>query len=231
MPAGSQLETDVFAEVVVVEDAPVDALVDVPDLLVDHDVLDLLVGGLLDLDELALAHLLGDADLVVVDLLDLDLDHVVHADVLLDALLVDEPALDESVLVLLVLDVLEELAGHDENLVVHLDVHCRCQLLCSRWDRLVEVVVETTLLHMILPDDGSIRDVHLDTSRDPDTDDANVLDAIHDVDLDDTNLLDAIILLVVVLPIHLLMDDVTIVVHLVASLDVDIPLLLLLLHP
>ena len=111
---------------------------------------------------------------------------------------------------------------------MHLDVHCRCQLLCSRWDRLVEVVVETTLLHRMLLRDGSIRDVHLDTSRDPDTDDANVLDAIHDVDLDDTNLLDAILLLVVLLPIHLLMDDmdVAIVVHLVASLDVDVPLLL-----
>ena len=51
-----------------------------------------------------------------------------------------------------------------------------------------------------------------------------------DVDLDDTNLLDAILLLVVLLlPIHLLMDDmgVAIVVHLVASLDVDVPLLLL----
>ena len=113
---------------------------------------------------------------------------------------------------------------------MHLDVHCRCQLPCSRWDRLVEVVVETTLLHMTLPDDGSIRDAHLDTSRNPDTDDANVLDAIHDVDLDDTNLLDAILLLVVVLPIHLLMDDVTNVVHLVASLDVDVPLLLPLLR-
>ena len=109
---------------------------------------------------------------------------------------------------------------------MHLDVHCKCQLPCSRWDRLVEVVVETTLLHRMLLHDGSIRDVHLDTSRDPDIDDANVLDAIHDVDRDDTNLLDAIILLVVVLPIHLLMDDVTIVVHLVASLDVDVPLLL-----
>ena len=96
----------------------------------------------------------------------------------------------------------------------------------------MEVVVETTLFHRMLPHDGSIRDVHLDTSRDPDTDDANVLDAIHDVDRDDTNLLDAILLLVVVLPIPLLMDDVTIVVHLVSSLDVDIPLLLpLLLHP
>ena len=124
------------------------------------------------------------------------------------------------------------MVGHDGDLVVHLDVHCRCQLLCSRWDRLVEVAVETTLLHRILPDDGSIRDVHLDTSRDPDTDDANVLDAIRDVDLDDTNILDAILLLVVVLPIHLLMDDVTNVVHLVASLDVDVPLLLpLLLRP
>ena len=127
---------DVFAEVVVVEDAPVDALVDVPDLLVDHDVLDLLVDDLFDLDELALAHLLDEDDLVVVDLLDLDLNHVVHADavdhlllaelslpqddavellvvdleddllLLIDALLVDDPALDESVLVLLVLDVL-----------------------------------------------------------------------------------------------------------------------------
>ena len=38
MPAESQLDVDVFAEVVVAEDAPVDALVDVPDLLVDHDV-------------------------------------------------------------------------------------------------------------------------------------------------------------------------------------------------
>ena len=116
---------------------------------------------------------------------------------------------------------------------MHLDVHCRCQLPCSRWDRLVEAVVETTLLHRMLPHDGSIRDVHLDTSRDPDTDDANIPDAIHDVDRDDTNLLDAILLLVVVLPIHHLMDDVTIVVHLVASLDVDVPLLLplLLLRP
>ena len=71
----------------------------------------------------------------------------------------------------------------------------------------MEVVVETTLLHKMLPRDGSIRDVHLDASHDPDIDDANVLDAIHGVDLDDTNLLDAIILLVVLLllPIHLLM--------------------------
>ena len=250
MLAESQLGVDVFAEVVVADDVPVDAHVDVPDLLVDslladHDVLDRLVGDVFVFDELGLARRLDEDDLVVVDLLDLDLNHVVHADVLLDALLVDEPALAESVLVLLVLDVLlspegsvadhdgpEELAGHDGNLVVHLDVHCRCQLLCSRWDRLVEVAVETTLLHRILPDDGSIRDVHLDTSRDPDTDDANVLDAIRDVDLDDTNLLDAIILLVVLLPPHLLMDDVTNVVHLVASLDVDVPLLLpLLLRP
>ena len=284
MPAESQLETDVFAEVVVVvvEDAPVDDHVvmhldarDVPDLLVDdlladHDVLDILVDNLLDLDELALAHLLDDDDLAADDLLDLDLKHVVHAEVvvdhlladdlaaqdvslllvdlflfqddavelfvvdleedlllLLDALLVDERSLVEFVLVLSVLDVLlspegdvadydvpEELAGHDGNLLVHLDVHCRC--------------VETTLLHKMLPRDGSIRDVHLDTSRDPDTDDANVLDAIHDVYLDDTNLLDAILLLVVLLlPIHLLMDDVAIVVHLVPILDVDVPLLLL----
>ena len=78
----------------------------------------------------------------------------------------------------------------------------------------MEVVVETTLLHKMFPRDGSIRDVHLDTSRDPDIDDANVLDVIF--------------LLVVFLPIHLLMDDmdVAIVVHLVASLDVDVPLLL-----
>ena len=136
MPAESQLDVDVFAEVVVVEDAPVHALVDVPDLLVDHDVLDLLVDDLFDLDELALARLLDEDDLVVVDLLDLDLILVVHADavdhlllaelslpqddavellvvdleddllLLIDALLVDDPALDESVLVLLVLDVL-----------------------------------------------------------------------------------------------------------------------------
>ena len=26
----------------------------------------------------------------------------------------------------------EELAGHDGSLVVHIDVHCRCQLPCSR---------------------------------------------------------------------------------------------------
>ena len=74
MPAESQLETDVFAEIVVAEDASVDAHVDVPDLLVDdllddHDVLDLLVGDLLALDELVLAHLLNDDDLVVVDFL------------------------------------------------------------------------------------------------------------------------------------------------------------------
>ena len=187
MPAESQLGIDVFAEVVVAEDAPVDDHVDVPDLLVDdllddHDVLDLLVGDLLDLDELALAHLLDD-DIVVVDLLDLDLDHVVHAEVvadhlladdiaaqdvsvllvdlslfqdnaveffvvdfgaqddlllLIDTLLVDEPALDESALALFVFDLLlspesdvadhdeelEKLAGHDGNLVEHLDVHC-----------------------------------------------------------------------------------------------------------
>ena len=64
-------------------------------------------------------------------------------------------------------------------------------------------------------------------------DDANVLDAIHDVDLDDTTLVDAILLLVVLLlPIHLLIDniDVAIVVHLVASLDVDVPPLLPLRH-
>ena len=66
---------------------------------------------------LLLLHLLDEDDLVVVDLLDLDLNHVVHADVLLDALLVDEPALAESVLVLLVSDVPEELAGHDEILL------------------------------------------------------------------------------------------------------------------
>ena len=130
------------------------------------------------------------------------------------------------------MNVLEELAGHDGNLVVHLDVHCRCQLPCSRWDRFVEVVVETTLLHRMLLHDGSIRDVHLDTNRNPDTDDANIPDAIHDVDRDDTNLLDAILLLAHLLPIHLLIYDVTIVVHLVASLDVDVPLLLpLLLRP
>ena len=85
----------------------------------------------------------------------------------------------------------------------------------------MEVVVEAALLHRTLLHDGSIRDVHLDTSRDPDTDDANIPDAIHDVDRDDTNLLDPI-LLVVVVPIPLLMDDVTIVVHLVASLDVHV---------
>ena len=34
MPAESQLGVDVFAEIVVAEDAPVDAHVDVPDLLV-----------------------------------------------------------------------------------------------------------------------------------------------------------------------------------------------------
>ena len=253
MPAESQLGVDVFAEIVVAEDALVDAHVDVPDLFVDdlladHDVLDLLVGDLLDLDELALAHLLDvsvdhfladdlaaqDVSLILADLSLLQDDAVellvvdLEDDLLLliDALLVDELALDESVLVLLVLDILEELAGHDGNLVVPLDVHCRCQLPCSRWDRLVEVVVETTLLHRMLPHDGSIRDVHLDTSRDPDTDDANIPDAIHDVDLDDTNLLDATLLLVVVLPIHLLIDDVPIIVHLVASLDTDVPLLL-----
>ena len=147
-----------------------------------------------------------------VELLVVDLDVRDDLLLLIDALLVDDPVLDESVLDLLVSDVPEELAGHDENLVVHLDVHCRCQLLCSRWDRLVEVVVETTdLRHKMLPRDGSIRDVHPDTSRDPDTDDANVLDAI--------------LLLVHLLPIHLLMDDVTIIVHLVASLGVDVPLL------
>ena len=153
----------------------------------------------------------------VVELLVVDLDVRDDLLLLIDALLVDEPAL-ESVLVLLVSDVPEELAGYDGYLVVHLDVHCRCQLPCSRWDRLVEVVVETTLLHRMIPHDGSIRDVHLDTSRDPDIDDANVLDAIHDVDLDDINLLDAILLLVHLLPIHLLMDDVTIVVILLPAL-------------
>ena len=123
-------------------------------------------------------------------------------------------------------DVSEELACHDETLVVHLDV---------QW--------ETTLLHKMLPLDGSIRDVHLDTSHDLDIDDASILDAIHDigeaslldaihdVNLDDANLLDAILLIVLLLPIHLLMDDVTIIVHLVASLDVDVPLLLLPLRP
>ena len=35
MPAESQLGTDVFAEIFVAEDAPVDAHVDVPDLFVD----------------------------------------------------------------------------------------------------------------------------------------------------------------------------------------------------
>ena len=119
MPAESQLDIDVFAEVVVVvvEDAPVDDHVvmhldahDVPDLLVDdllddHDVLDLLVGDLLDLDELALAHLLGnddddDDDLVVVALLDLDLDHVVHADVLVDHLLADDLAAQDVFLLI-----------------------------------------------------------------------------------------------------------------------------------
>ena len=95
----------------------------------------------------------------------------------------------------------------------------------------MEVVVENTLLHKMLPHDGSIRDVRLGTGRNPDTDDANVLDAIRDVDLDDTNLLDAILVLVLLLPIHLLMDDVAIVVHLVASLGVDVPLLPLLLLP
>ena len=92
MPAESQPDTNVFAEVVD-EDAPVDDHVmmrfDVPDLLVDdfldhHDVLNLFVGDFLDLDEFVFAHLLGnddDNDLVVVDLLDLDLDHIVHVDV------------------------------------------------------------------------------------------------------------------------------------------------------
>ena len=83
MPAESQLETDVFAEIVVAEEAPVDTHVDVPDLLVDglladHDVLDLFVGDLRGLDELALAHLLDDDDLVVVQ------DHLVVADVEID---------------------------------------------------------------------------------------------------------------------------------------------------
>ena len=83
MPAESQLETDVFAEIVVAEEALVDTHVDVPDLLVDglladHDVLDLFVGELRGLDELALAHLLDDDDLVVVQ------DHLVVADVEID---------------------------------------------------------------------------------------------------------------------------------------------------
>ena len=115
---------------------------------------------------------------------------------------------------------------------MHLDVHCRCQLPFCRWVHLVEVIVETTLLHKMLPHDGSSCDVHLDASHDPDIDDANVLDAIHGVDLDNTNLLDAILLVVLLLlPIHLLMDDmdVAIIVYLVTSLDVDVPLLLLLL--
>ena len=86
MPAESQLETDVFAEVVV-EDAPVDDHVVMHPAA--HDVHDLLVGDLPDLDELALAHLLDD-DLVVVDLLDLDLNHVVHADVPADHFLADD---------------------------------------------------------------------------------------------------------------------------------------------
>ena len=75
-------------------------------------------------------------ELFVVDLED---------DLLLDALLVNELSFVDFVLVLFVLDVLlspagdaadhdvpEELAGHDGDLVVHLDVHCRCQLPCSR---------------------------------------------------------------------------------------------------
>ena len=89
MPAKSQLETDVFAEIVVAEEAPVDTHVDVPDLLVDglladHDILDLFVGDLRGLDELALAHLLDDDDDVVVVQ-----DHLVVADVE-----IDDPAQD-----------------------------------------------------------------------------------------------------------------------------------------
>ena len=38
--------------------------------------------------------------------------------------------------------------------------------------------METTLLHRMLPHDGSLRDVHFDASRDLDADDANALDAI-----------------------------------------------------
>ena len=83
MPAESQLETDVFAEIVVAEEAPADTHVDVPDLLVDglladHDVLDVFGGDLRGLDELALAHLLDDDDLVVVQ------DHLVDAEVEID---------------------------------------------------------------------------------------------------------------------------------------------------
>ena len=82
MPAESQLETDVSAEIVVAEEAPADTHVDVPDLLVDglladHDVLDVFGGDLRGLDELALAHLLDD-DLVVVQ------DHLVVAEVEID---------------------------------------------------------------------------------------------------------------------------------------------------
>ena len=113
MLAESQLDIDVFDEIVV-EDAPVDDHVvmrldaqQVPDLFVDdllgdHDVLDLLVDDLLDLDELVLAHLLGYDDdyLVVVDPLDLDLDHAVHVDVLVDNLLVDDLAAQDVSLLL-----------------------------------------------------------------------------------------------------------------------------------
>ena len=90
--------------------------------------------------------------------------------------------------------------------------------------------METTLLHKVLPLDGSILDVYLDDTNlldatpDVDLDDTSLLDAIPDVDLDDTNLLDAIPLFALLLPIHLLIDDMdaAIVVHFVASLDVDV---------
>ena len=133
MPAESQLETDVFAEVVVVvvvEDAPVDAHVvmhldahDVPDLLVDdlladHDVLDILVDNL-DLDEIALVHLVDDDDLVVVDPLDLDPAHAVHVDVV-DQLLADDLVAQDVSLLLVDLFLLQDDAI--ELFVVDLDV-------------------------------------------------------------------------------------------------------------
>ena len=158
-------------------------VVDLLDLDEDHvvhvDVVDVLVDHLLA-DNLAaqdVSHLLVDLFLLpddVAELLVADLDVQEDLPLLVDVLLVDEPALlDESALSLFVFDVFlspeggvadhdverEELAGHDGDRVVHLDVCCRCQLACCRCsypvddllvvDADVEVDAENILLHKI----------------------------------------------------------------------------------
>ena len=181
MPAESQLGIDVFAEVVVVEDAPVDDHVvmhldahdapDAPDLLVDdllddHGVLDLLVGDLLDLDELVLAHLLenndddddDDDDLVVVDdLLDPNLDHVVHVDAV-DHLLADDLAAQDVSLLLVDLFLLQDDAV--ELLVVDLEDDLLLLLDALLVDELslVDFVLVLFVLNILLSPEGDVAD-------------------------------------------------------------------------